>query len=164
MSDAVTLSVVWQQTSSELTAEIKQYWLDEGLVSSDVADQRADQVVVVARNSAAEIVGLSSVEKFFYPSYQNNFYLYRTSVSRRAGGQWLSRSLFNESFSALNQSYQPAAGEPLGIMAMIENKYLDKKLAEAVRPLSGLIFVGYNSKGQQIRLRYFDGAVIVNQS
>lgn len=160
MSDAVTLSVVWQQTSSELTAEIKQYWLDEGLVSSDVADQRADQVVVVARNSDNSLVALSSVEAHFSRRFQNYFYLFRTSVSRRAGGQLLSNQLLNTTYQELNNRYSSELDSPIGIMAVIENKHLARLYYQAVGARSQMFFAGYNANGQQIRLRYFEGATI----
>ena len=45
----------------------------------------------------------------------------------------------------------------------VQHQGLNQSLSEAVRSRSGLIFVGYDSRGRQIRVRYFRNARIMNR-
>ena len=160
MFEPYQFEVVWQKWDEPLIEELVQYWSIENLIDSEEAAKRAKQGVVIVRNAEHAIVGLTSVEASLYEPFKNWFYFLRSSVSRRAGGNQLTIPLFNHTFAVLNDCFQQSSDTVIGIMAIIQSQHLDKRLSEAVRPETGLIFAGYTAKGQQIRVRYFDDAVI----
>ena len=160
MANSITVQVVWQLWDDALIEEIENYWSAEEMVFSQDASDRARQVVAVARDGEGVIVGLCSVEAAFYEPFKNTFYIYRTSVAKAARGHWISRQLFDSCFSELNSRFEQRPEAPLGVMAMIQNQHLDRSMNQAVRPASQLVFAGYNVLGHQIRVRYFDNALI----
>lgn len=160
MSVPLIFENVFGKLTSSLKEELARYWSSPDLAVSGDITERAKQVAVVARYGEGAIVGVASVEKVYYASFKHDFFLFKASVSRDAGGQLLSSQLLNVTFKLLNDRYNSESETAIGLLAAIQNKHLDRLFFEAIGARSKMIFVGYNQSGHQMRVRYFDHALL----
>ncbi len=158
MSTPLIFDNVFGEVTPSLMAELTSYWSSSDIAVAGNMSERAKQVALVARSAEGAIVGVASVEKTYHAPFKHDFFLFRASVSRAAGGQLLSSQLLNKTFDLLNDRYDPNSDTAIGLLASIQNKHLDRLFSEAVGSRSKMIFIGYNQRGHQMRIRYFDDA------
>lgn len=63
-------------------------------------------------------------------------------------------------FDALEREYQQEPSGPVGLYALVDDPAMIASRPEAVWPTSELMHAGFLESGEQIRIRYFDDAVI----
>lgn len=159
---AYSLDNVWQRATPEQEAEVRRFWQDSGLRLNDARlEQRCRQLVLIARNLQQNVIGVCTAYKTFARGLNNYVYMYRTMVNadyRRSGMAIdmleTTRDFFNERFRS------GIDAECVGLMFVLENPELGAAIRRAVCPRTGFIFMGFNRKGQQVRLFYFDDARI----
>ncbi|MCA9994800.1 MAG: hypothetical protein KDE56_03565 [Anaerolineales bacterium] len=161
-SDIYTLQNVWEEKSDDLKEEIIDFWLSErALGSREQAEKRVNEVVFVARDSFGEIAGICTAYAQQNLQLRHNFYHYRTFVAaaHRKGNIGIrllveARDYFNGRFT---QGHNP---DIIGIIIEIENKEVSRHFTAAIWPRTGFVFVGYNQRGDHVRVYYFDEAHI----
>ncbi|MEM7114422.1 MAG: hypothetical protein AAF614_18450 [Chloroflexota bacterium] len=157
-----TLTNVWENKSDALKEEIVNFWLRErALGSREQAAGRVNQVAMIARDSFGELVGICTVYPRRHPQLRHNFYHFRTFVGAMHRQNLIAaqfavqtRDYFNDRFVAGHDQHI------IGILVEAENEILKTKHTLAIWPHSGMVFVGYNQRGDHIRVFYFDGARI----
>lgn len=65
-----------------------------------------------------------------------------------------------DAWHSLNKMFQEGSIEQKGLVVEIENKIMNAYLKAAVLQPIPFVFIGYTPKGQQIRVCYFDGAIV----
>lgn len=162
ITNSYTLQNVWEEKPDALKEEIVDFWLRERALSSrEQGEGRVAQVVFVARDSFGEIAGICTVYPRQNPQIKHIFYHFRTFVAAAHRRNLLAarfavetRDFFNDRFVA---GHNP---EIIGMMVEAENEALKTKHTQAVWPYSGMVFIGYNQRGDHVRVYYFDGAHI----
>ena len=168
----IEIEMVYDKHCSSLDSEILSYWKknDIGVPRKDIKT-RLKQVSTIARRDS-EIIGLVTLKKAFIKSLGQFFYIYASSTAKsaRAGKSRLAYServdaqLFFPTFDHFNQLYSPLNCQAsIGFLVVVETSKRTQILSKAVEPYSNLIFMGFNQRGQQTHVKYFDDAVIRRQ-
>jgi hypothetical protein len=134
-------------------------WASEGVVADEQASTRIDQVSLVAVAGDDKLAGVSSVYLGRSQRLPMDLWHYRTFVASSHRQSHLAVQLFVQNLELLEQRFR--SGEDTraqGLILDLENDQLMTSLNTAVWPLTGATFIGENSLGAHIRIRYFDGA------
>ena len=156
------LENVWENKTVGLKEEIINFWLQvRALQNREEAENRVDQVIFVVRYTNNNIVAVSTVYKQLNKQLNNNFYYFRCFVSTEHRQYNLGAVLIVAARDFLNERFiNKMTTDVIGMFAVIENERIKKKRNQAVWPYSKFIFVGKNSRGDHLRVFYFDGARI----
>lgn len=148
----------------DLREQVRTLWRRHQALAPAEVEQRLPQVVAVVHDADGELVAVSSVDARLYPALGHRFFAFRCFVDaehRRAG---LAARLIREVFDACNARHRDGqTTDVIGMIAEAENPGLNRDHNQAVWPHSRFVFVGYNSLGQQVRVRYFDGARVASR-
>lgn len=156
------LAPAWQREDFALQRAAIDYWLESGLLPAGVdARARARQLTVVA--FAGEIVaGVATAIVRPMPQVKAKLAMFRCSVApehRRSGVAAemaaASRDLI-EAWAKGNPQF-----EVQGMGCVVQGAELQLKKEQAVWPISGLNLVGYNARGEQVRVVWFKGARVL---
>ena len=160
-SQALRYTPVWEAVDAALQERLIAYWADNGIgIRPQFLQRRAQQVALIILDEEDNIVGLSSVVPKWVPRLNGQFYLYRASLARSVRLSAALGELTDKTFQYFNHQFRAGNRQmPIGFYVNFENPYLNRTRA-AVIDDSGLVFIGYNDKGEQERVRYFDGAKI----
>ena len=153
---------VWKQVSEDLKNEIIRFWEgNNALPTGEDPEERAGQVVFVVRNLQREIIALNTAVKVFARRFKNDFYYYRTMTDPKFREVGIGIDLLIRTRDFFERLHKEEKSEScIGILLNLENEMLAARFREAVWPRTKFIFMGYNPKGQQVRVYYFEGAVI----
>lgn len=125
------------------------------------AEERAEQVVFVARNLVRKIVGLCTAKKIFSERLNNFVYFYRTMVDSGSRRYGLALELLIKTRDFLETRFTNGIErESIGILLTIENEDINATFCKAVWPRTGFAFIGFNRRGHQARVYYFNCAEI----
>lgn len=168
-SQAYRLEAVWPSPSEMVREQVVNFWMT-ALPSSDLraARERAHQLIVVARDSAGEVAGVSTAVRVSVDQLGFECFYYRTFVGcehrvRGIRSTKLASRILQESFRLLNARYQQGHdSKVLGLYTEIENHSIMKNRNEAVWTDNGMnfVYIGRTREGRHLRLWYFDGARI----
>jgi len=125
--------------------------------------ERSKQLLVVARDSNGKIIATSTALKTQVKLLNNNWlYQYRCFVDPDFRTIGLDVHLTLKSLKLLEQAALHENEKPIGVYVVVENQNLmnNKIHNAAVWRAYKMYFVGFNSKGQQVRVYYFKGAMI----
>ncbi|GJL82179.1 MAG: hypothetical protein DHS20C01_18130 [marine bacterium B5-7] len=164
-TESYEMKLLWPSAPGEFRDEIVNFWLKHGaLPQKDQADARLSEVAMLALDSSGAIAAASSIFSHHYPPLGHAFYFFRCFVHpdhRRAG---LAVRLINEVYDHLDIRFKKGSDPSIiGMIAAAENPMFNREHNEAIWPRSGFVFVGYNARGQQVRVRYFSGARIASK-
>lgn len=157
-----TLETVWQTITPDQEHDVLGFWETNGLSAEQLnLKERLPQVVLIARDLTRAVIGVCTAYKSFVKFLNNYVYIYRTMVANESRYLGVGMELLVTSRDFFNQRFKDAVDtECIGIMFTLENQKIASAFKEAVWPRTGFVFVGYNQKGQQTRIFYFDGARI----
>ncbi|MGE0773205.1 MAG: hypothetical protein AB7K37_15955 [Cyclobacteriaceae bacterium] len=163
MSDKPPLrfDICWKKVNPVVRGELLKFWTESGLLAAEHASKRAEEVVMVVRNDAGEIVGVSTAYKSAVKQLGNPFYFFRCAIHPRERHPGLTSTLLVKTRDYL-ESIHLQDGEPVckGLMTVVENPRINEGRREAVWPASKMIYIGSTKEGNQVRLYYFKGATI----
>ncbi|MEM7551194.1 MAG: hypothetical protein AAF363_16045 [Bacteroidota bacterium] len=150
----------WQGVSDSLKKDIRELWTGHGIrFEPEVFEERAKQVLVVARNNNGELLGISTAKERFIPRFKSKLYGIRCFIDKEHRIPGLLSKLFTESIDFFEGQFDSKdPNSPGGVIAIVENERLKEYRREAEWPASKMIFVGKTKQGHHIRLRYFKGA------
>jgi hypothetical protein len=151
----------------EVRAAVVDFWLAEDAIPQRLAaEERAHQLLVVARDSNGRVAGVSTAVRAFVPQLGFHCFFYRTFVGRanRTHGM-RSTDLFwrilRESYRVLNHRFVEGHDpDVLGAYAEIENSSIMRVCSELVWQESGMnvVYIGRTLDGRHQRVWYFEGA------
>lgn len=159
-----TLVPVLGQYTESLKSEAIAFWKKEGVVAPNSIEERASQLVMVALNANGEIIATSTAAKVKVKLLNGNWlYQYRCYIKPKFRVVGFDVHLTTESLKLLEaQSKKEPSEAAIGVLVVVENPNLTKTDIHraAVWRAYKMYFIGYNSKGQPIRVYYFKGARI----
>lgn len=158
----VSFESVWQGKDSSQAAEAKAFWEAHGLLPPQLREQRALELVALARDGDT-VVGVSTANIDYQPPLRGRFAMFRCAVAPEAPREALSLQLAAETFRILHDWSVENPGEHvLGIMTVLEGGEFGDIARRPIWSDSDeglqLNLVGYMPDGQQIRVAWFEHA------
>lgn len=146
----------------ELKKEVVTMWKQHNPGFEEAkAEERANQIVLVAKNEFDQVIGVSTAFKVYIKQFRNFMYSIRLMVLPEYRSQKLATDLLVRSRDFLESIHQEDLPDPpIGLITLVENELLKKNKREAIWPASKMIYAGNSSKGHHIRVYYFKGATI----
>jgi hypothetical protein len=163
------LDAVWPTPSAAVRADVVRFWLAEGaLPNRPTAEERAHQLLVVAREPNGRVAGVSTAVRAIVPQLGFQCFFYRTFVGRAHRTHGLrSTGLFCrillESYRVLNERFRRGIDpDVLGGYSEIESTSIMQACKDVIWQDSGMnaVYIGRTQDGRHIRVWYFDGARI----
>jgi hypothetical protein len=164
------LEAVWPTPSPAVREDVVNFWLAESaLPDRPVAEERAPQLLVVARDFGGKVAGVSTAVPTFVPQLGFNCFFYRTFIGRAHRGHGLRSTglLWNialESYRFLNERFVEGCDpNVLGLYVEIESHSIMRNRNDLVWHDGGMnaVYIGRTPDGRHIRVWYFDGAQIL---
>lgn len=158
----VTYENLWRKDLGELKKEVVTMWKQHNPGFEEAkAEERANQIVLVAKNEFDQVIGVSTAFKVYIKQFRNFMYSIRLMVLPEYRSQKLATDLLVRSRDFLESIHQEdLPDQPIGLITLVENELLKKNKREAIWPASKMIYAGNSSKGHHIRVYYFKGATI----
>ncbi|RZA22393.1 MAG: hypothetical protein EOP93_00195 [Lysobacteraceae bacterium] len=157
---------VWQQVTPELAQELMAFWqANKAIVEPGAAANRALQAISIARDEAGVLCGVATAAVKVLPRLRQPMYYYRQYFATALRGQRQELPFFQHAKQVL-QDYNAArdAPESLGLLIEIENGKIASAYRRAHEPGFEATFIGYSPRGLQLRVSYFDNAVLLAPS
>lgn len=160
------LQTVWPDPPQSVQNEVIQFWLSEQAMTEGAANDRATQLLVVARNTTGELAGVSTATPTWVERLKLKCFYFRTFVgkSNRTRGlraNDLVKLILRQSFDVLNARHDEGIdGDVCGIYLEVQNASVLRHRREAVWTDLGanIVFIGGTPSGGHARVWYFDGA------
>ncbi len=147
-------------TDSPAAEELLGFWTLHGVLEGERALARLPHVVCLLRDAEGRIAASSAaVEADVATVGGRRFWLLRC-FAPDAGARACVDAIAEAAYGLLAERRAAGSG-PLGVCLPVADPRLVEERDEAVWPVSRLLFAGWSPAGEQLRLRYFDGAVIL---
>jgi len=159
----IAIVPVWKQVTPELAQELMAFWREQKAIGDDAAAAaRALQAICVARDEDGALCGVATAMVKVLPRLRQPLYYYRLFFSRALRGQQQFLPVYLQSKQIL-QDYNAALDTPesLGLLLELENGKFASAYRHAHEPAFDATFIGYSPRGLQLRVSYFDGAVLL---
>jgi hypothetical protein len=156
------IAPVWKKVTPELEQELVAFWRDNNAIVDEAsAKQRAAQVVCVVRDKVGALCGVVTAAVKVLPRLRQPMYYYRMFFARTLRGQQQFLPTFQRAKQIL-QDYNAKLDKPesLGLLLELENEKLGKAYPHACEPDFDAIFIGYSPRGLQLRVSYFENAIL----
>jgi len=160
---AIKIETVWRKSLPQMREEIIKFWDENKLLPPGVsAEERAREVVLVARNESGNIAGISSAMHIQFKQLNDNyFFAYRSVLLPQYRVPGLAQKMILETRDILeNYASTMTENKCIGMVTFVENKGVIEKVNYGVWPASKMVYIGNDKQGRQIRLYYFKGAMI----
>lgn len=154
---------VWQQVTPQLVEELAAFWVEHNAIAdAEQAAARARQAVLVARDADGALCGVATAVVRVLPRLRQPLYYYRQFFAPKLRGRYQVLTFFRRA-KAILQAYNASLprAESLGILLEIENQRLAGQFRRAHMPHTGATFIGYSPRGLQLRVAYFDDAMLL---
>jgi hypothetical protein len=152
---------VWKQVTPELRAELIAFWTRHQAFGDAERSGRADQAVCIGRDEHGDICCVGTAFLMVLPRLQQPMYYHRQFFAESQRGQKQTAPFFNrcrEILEAYNASLP--APESIGVLVELESDLLAKYYNRAHIPHVNSTFIGYSPRGLQLRVSYFEDAVL----
>ena len=154
---------VWKQVTPELAQELMAFWqANKAIVEAGAAANRALQAVCIARDEAGALCGVATAMIKVLPRLRQPMYYYRQFFARSLRGQHQELAFYRRAKQIL-QDYNAGLdkAESLGILLEVENAKIAAAYKRAHEPGFDATFIGYSPRGLQLRVSYFEDAVLL---
>jgi hypothetical protein len=159
---AATIEVVRGALDAKRSDDLLSFWRERRALSEQEAQRRLREVVCVLRRDGA-VVGASSVYESNVALIGNRrFWIYRSLLDQAVAGQ--GPNMVRATFTALQDELGSSSEAPIGLCVLLGREELRLRSAEAVWPDPRMIYAGYVADGRQVRLAYFENALIAAPS
>ena len=153
-----TIEVVRGRMTDKRAEQLLRFWSANGALDEAAGRRRLPEVVCVLVDDAGEIAGVNSVYAGDAPLVGRRFWIYRNFLL--PAGADAAPAMMSAAFRALEEEFDPSGGGPIGLCALIADRELLRRHPEAVWPEIGMLYAGYTVDGKQVRIAYFEGALI----
>ena len=143
-----------------LVEQVIALWLAHKVLTEPQARQRAEELLFVAVDEANEAVaGVCTTYLRTPPALKMPLWHFRTFVGPEYRQKDVAFHLLHLALDYHESQFTSGADTSgRGLYMEIENPIIKRHRNEAVWPSSGMVFVGYNARGDHCRVRYFPGA------
>jgi hypothetical protein len=155
---APTIEVVRGALDQQRADDLLSFWRRRRALSGEEAQRRLPEVVCVLRHDGT-VVGASSVYESDVGLIGNRrFWVYRSLLDQAVADQ--GPDMVRATFAALQAEFEGSAEAPIGLCVLLGPEERRLRPAEAVWPDPRMIYAGYVGDGRQVRLAYFENALI----
>jgi hypothetical protein len=159
-TEAWSIEVVRGRLDRGRADELLSFWAQRRALSVEEAQRRLPEVVCVLRQRGV-LAGASSVYPAEVPLVgRRRFWIYRSLLDQAVADQ--ARPMIRATFNALEAEFDPAPGSPLGLCVLVGDPDERRRHPQAEWSDPHLLYAGYLADGRQVRIAYFDGAVITS--
>ena len=95
-----------------------------------------------------------------HPALRNNFIVYRSYVTEKHRQEGVASSLYNLVYDSLNKDKNFEKHDIIGLLCAFENAHLNLNKQAVWSKNRNLTFIGFDHRGVQVRVSYFDEAEI----
>lgn len=159
----IEVASVWRQVSPALVEELTRFWLEHNAIgNAEQAALRARQAVLVARDADGALCGVATAVVRVLPRLRQPLYYYRQFFAPKLRGRYQVLTFFRRAKAVL-QAYNATLprAESLGMLLEIENPQLAGQFRRAHMTHTQATFIGYSPRGLQLRVSYFEGAMLL---
>ena len=158
---SIVFECIWKENSATERENAIRLWQNFNTFDdAGVTEQRAKEIVFVAKKGE-EVIGVATVRPLRVKLMNNNyFYEFRCFVSPDHRAPALDTQLLVKTKSFFEDHPDASDFPCIGLVIIIENETIKQNWTKAVWAGTDMIFVGYSSKGDHIRVSYFKGARI----
>lgn len=161
MRSDVTIDVVRGRLDTATSDEVRALWERHGALRGEAAQRRLPELCCVLRSGDGAVVGVNSVTSSPVELVGGRtFWMYRRFLDPAIAADGHDAAMINAAFDTLAPGHEPGDGGPVGLCVMVEDPALLRARPEAVWAETQLVYAGYTPAGQQLRIRYFEGALI----
>ena len=147
------------ESKSVTPDDVLALWSSEGVVAEAAARRRIDQVQLVAVADGSRVVGVSSAFLEQKPRLRVDLWNYRTFVASSYRHSTVAAQLLFGNLELLEGRFVSGVDtRAQGILFELENEDVMRGLNVAVWPRTGYTFIGENTSGAHVRVRWFEGA------
>lgn len=159
----VEIIPVWRQVTPALAEELMRFWLDhKAIANAEQAARRAQQAIVVARDAGGALCGVATAVVRILPRLRQPLYYYRQFFAPKLRGRYQALTVFRRAKQVL-QEYNATLprAESIGLLLEFENTRLAGRFRRAHMPHTQATFIGCSPAGLQLRVSYFDDAMLL---
>ena len=139
--------------------QLVRFWTGHGALDEAAARERLAEVVCVLLGEDGEIAGVNSVYAAPVPVVGGRtFWIYRSRLLPAARGA--APAMFHTAFNALEYEFDPGGTGPVWLCRLVDDQDEIATRPEAQWLWPWLMYAGYLADGRQVRIRYFDAALI----
>ncbi|MFZ1808684.1 MAG: hypothetical protein WAU36_15745 [Cyclobacteriaceae bacterium] len=164
VDDIRLVNVLHTDSREKVEEEAIGFWKKHKVIlKEEVLRQRASELVMVAYDDHNSVIATSTGPKTKVKLLNNNWlYQYRCFIDPNFRVIGFDVHLTLKSLQSLEEAATSDRDHPIGVFVVVENPSLhnDKVHSAAVWRAYQMYFIGYNTKGQPIRVFYFKGAMI----
>jgi hypothetical protein len=143
----------------EVADRLLAFWSEHGVLEGGAASERLEEVVCLLLDESGVIVGVNSVYEEALPLIGGRrFWIYRAYLPSDGGED--PALMLNTAFEALDAEYRADRSGPVGLCVLVSDPEEMRRQPEAIWPETQLLYGGTMPDGHQLRLRYFDDAII----
>ena len=135
-------------------------WLREAGLTSEEAHRRAEELLVVATDTAGRLVGVSTAYLRHNDQIRADLWHFRAFVATAHRGSRIAIALAVSGRDRLDRRF--AGGEDrrgIGMMYAVQSPFLKRAYPTGEWPWVDFHFIGENARGDDIRVHYFPGAL-----
>lgn len=148
------------QLSEARAEQILGFWAERGALKGDAARSRLGEVVCVLLDGSDSVIGVNSVyADEVEPLGGRRLWMYRSLLESDAAAE-AERAMIDAAHGALAEEFVAGAGGPIGLCALLSDPEIIERNPETIWPGTGMLYAGYLPDGRQIRVGWFEGALI----
>jgi len=154
---------VWKRVEPALAEELVAFWKGHNAIADATsASVRTAQAVCIARDGEGTICGVATAVIKVLPRLRQPMYYYRQFFAKALRGKRQELPFYQDAKRIL-QEYNASLAPPesLGILLEVENTKIASAYRRAYEPGFDATFIGYSPRGLQLRVSYFDAAVLL---
>ena len=151
------IEVVRGRLDRRRSDELLTFWLERRALSGLEARRRLPEVVCMMRLGGTMVGSSSAYATNIGLIGGRRFWIYRHLLDRVVAEQ--EKAMIRATFDALQAGFTGESGSPLGLCVLVGEE-LRRRRPEAEWSDPPMIYAGYLPEGLQLRIGYFEGAVI----
>jgi hypothetical protein len=154
------IEVVRGRLNEARTEALLAFWAAHNALTPEEAQRRLPEVVCLLRLDG-RVAGASSVHAADVALIgARRFWIYRSLLTSEVADQM--PAMLTATFNALQREFDGSRGAPIGLCVLLDEP--QRRLRpEAEWSDPRMIYAGYLADGRQVRIAYFDGAVITRE-
>lgn len=156
----ITFEEAWQRKDPKQAEEAKAFWEAHGLLPPAQREQRARELVALAR-SGGEVAGVATAVIQHFPQLRGRFAFFRCAVAPELRNPALTANLAVRTYDIVGGwSLENPGEQVLGIITIVDEREFGDRALQPMWPEHDvhLNLVAYTQEGQQVRVAWFKHA------
>ena len=140
--------------------QVMRFWAERAAMDEATALERLPRVVCVAIGDDDEVSGVNSVFETEASAFGGRkLWIYRALLAPGLERE-ASAPMVAAAFAELEREFVEEGSEPIGLCLELSDPSVFPDYKAAFWPDLGMLYAGYLGDGRQLRIRYFEGALI----